>query len=159
MREIKDRVGNFILLFLWLVVLLVGYSKYVKKDKLVRIGKYAILIVLTESMEPTIQEKELILIKKQKYYDLDDIVTYLDSYGNFITHRIVQLDEYTFMAKGDKNQIVDDSMELMTIQGKVIYHSKLVGNFVIYYLKPLIMIGMILCLISIFRKKDKGEIK
>ena len=47
------------------------------------------LIVITGSMEPTINIKEMIIIKEQKDYKVLDIVTYKDEKGTLITHRIV----------------------------------------------------------------------
>ncbi|MBR3697841.1 MAG: hypothetical protein IKM97_06300 [Clostridia bacterium] len=50
-----------------------------------------ILIVVTGSMEPSINIKEMIVIKEQKDYKIGDIVTYKDNNNNFVTHRIVNI--------------------------------------------------------------------
>ena len=142
-----------------IVLVVVAYAKYIKKEKVISIGKYSILIVLSESMEPTIEEKEMILIKKQDNYDVDDIVTYLSSNRKLITHRITQIDEYSFIAKGDNNNIVDENNVIDNIKGKVVFHSKILGIFLLYYLKPLIIVYFIFLVILISWKYLKKENK
>lgn len=136
---IKKFVQNVVLVLLGIALSLVGYSKFIKKDCVVKIGDYGILIVLTESMEPTIFRQEFILIKECDNYEINDIVTYENSNEFLITHRIVQIDEYDFIAKGDKNQVADSSVPIEAIQGKVIFHSKILGIFVMQYLKSAII--------------------
>lgn len=156
------RFINFIILIILLASLLyVCYEKYIEKNSFVKLGGYGILVVLTNSMEPTIQEKELVVIKESENYDLEDIVTYVDVYGNLVTHRIVQIDEYTFMAKGDRNEITDNNMDIRNIEGKVVFHSKVLGIFVLYYLKIVILIyfGVLLVgyLINQFKEEKKVD--
>lgn len=136
---LKKLIQNVILIFLVIALLFAGYSKFVRKDCLVKFAGYSFLIVLTESMEPTIVPKELILIKECASYELGDIVTYQSMDGTFITHRILQMDGFLFIAKGDKNEVTDSSTSLETIQGKVIFHSKILGIFVTRYLKIVII--------------------
>lgn len=153
---IKKILKNTVLVVLIIILLCVCYAKYIRKDAVVKIGGYGILIVLTNSMEPLIQEKELIIIKEKGNYKLNDIVTYCDLYGTLITHRIVQMDEDSFMARGDNNSVMDENMSLDKIQGKVIYHSKVLGIFVLYYLKFMIVICLIFyVLIYLKRKLEK----
>ena len=131
MKKIISLLNKTILFILIVLLLLVCYSRYIQKEKIIKIGKYAILVVLTESMEPTIEEKEMILVKEYEKYNLKDIITYIDYENYLITHRIMQIDEYTFIAKGDNNYIADENIEVERIEGKVIYHSKVLG---IYYI-------------------------
>jgi len=108
-------------------------------------------------MEPIIEKNDLIVIKEFAKYDLNDIVTYVDYEGTLITHRIVQIDEYSFMARGDNNSVIDESVDVEKIQGKVIYHSKFLGSFVLYYLKIIIFISFLLFIIFCFRDKFVKE--
>lgn len=126
------------------VFLYVSYSKYVREDYVVKIGGYGILIVVTGSMEPEIEPKELVLIKEQKQYYQNDIVAYVNTYANLITHRILQINEQDMITKGDANEIADPKTDVRNIQGKVIFHSKILGIFVLYYLKWMIVVYMII---------------
>ena len=118
---------------------------------------------MTGSMEPTIEKDELIIIKEQKAYQVGDIATYVDVYGNLITHRIEYLDKQDFVTKGDDNEISDESTNVKNIQGKVIYHSKPLGIFILYYLRLVIavyiIIWLVLCVRKIVRKEEKHEEK
>lgn len=146
-----------------ITLLYVCYAKYIRKDSVVKIGKYGVLIVLTNSMEPIIKERSLIIIKEETQYELNDIVTYVDSYGTLITHRILKIDEYTFMSRGDNNTVSDESTSINQIQGKVIFCSEILGVFVLYYLKFVIIICLFIWGILYwkvqFTKEEKNEEK
>jgi len=111
------------------------------------------LIVLSQSMKPTIDEEELILIKQCEKYDLGDIITYVDKEEMLITHRIMQIDEYGFIAKGDNNSIIDENLPLENIQGKVIFSSKVLGRFILYYLRILIVVVIVVILMLFLIRK------
>lgn len=146
-----------------MILLYVCYAKYIRKDHVVKLGGYGFLLVMTGSMEPTIEKDELIIIKEKKVYQVGDIATYVDVYGNLITHRIEYLDERDFITKGDGNQIADESTNVNNIQGKVIYHSKPLGIFILYYLRLVIAVYIVLWFIlyvaKILRKEEKHEEK
>lgn len=158
---IKKIIQNIVLFFLGIALILVGYSKFIKKDCVVKIGKYGILIVLTESMEPTIFPQEFILIKESDNYKLEDIVTYQNSDGLLITHRIVQIDKHCFIAKGDKNEVTDSIAPIEAIQGKVIFYSKILGIFVMQYLKIVMIayfvIWTVICVAKQIKEKRYEE--
>lgn len=156
---IRKFLKNTLLVILIIILLYVCYAKYIRKDPVVKIGGYGILIVLTNSMEPIIKEKELIMIKESSDYKLNDIVTYCDLYGTLITHRIVQINEDDFMARGDNNSVIDENMNLSQIQGKVIYHSKILGIFILYYLKFIIVICILIYVIIYLKRKFEKEQK
>lgn len=100
---------------------------------------YAFLVVTTGSMEPEIDAGELIIIKNMKEYEINDIATFLDKDGFLVTHRIIELKKNLIVTKGDNNNLKDEPIPIENIKGKVIAHSKLLGIFVIYILKPLIL--------------------
>lgn len=154
MRKILSRVllGILVLILVW-----VCYEKYIRKDAVVKLGKYGILVVLTESMEPEIKQKELIVIKQMDKYKVDDVVTFLDWSDTLITHRIRQIDEYGFIARGDNNEVVDENSGIERIQGKVIFHSFFLGIFALYGLKVLILLWLIFILVVWRRQRRKKK--
>lgn len=151
-----------ILMTVALIILLmyVLYAKYIEKKEIISIFNKSFLIVMTGSMEPTINGKELIVIDKINEYKIGDIVTYKD-YDNFIvTHRIVDINDKEFISKGDSNNINDDKQSIDNIYGKVIFHSKILGIFILYILKPLLLINLMYFIISeiyFIRKEPKDE--
>lgn len=109
------------------------------------------LIVVTGSMEPTINIKELIIIKEQKNYFVCDIVTYRDKNNNLVTHRIVSKSGKTVVTRGDNNTVSDEPININKIEGKVCYHSVLLGEFFIYWLKPILLFVMIFLLFNLLK--------
>lgn len=119
---------------------LASYSKFILKQKLIKVGDYSILVVLTGSMEPTIKAGEMILIKEKDQYQVGDIVTYIDEDAYFITHRITQINGEECITQGDNNNLEDSKFNTNNIQGAVVFHSKVLGFFILYLLKPLAII-------------------
>lgn len=152
------KVIKFILLFFLILILInVLYSKYIRQDSIIKVFGHAFLIVATGSMEPTICSEELIIIKEKDNYKTGDIVTYIDEDGFMITHRIVEIYSNSFVTKGDANNIKDELCENTRIQGKVIFHSKILGFFILYLLKPICVIyGVSSIIIELLRNRKKG---
>lgn len=142
-----------------IVLLYVCYAKFIRKDCVVKIGGYGFLIVMTGSMEPTIEKNEFILIKECQTYHINDIATYLDVYDNLITHRILQIDENNFTTKGDSNEISDETTNIHNIQGKVVFHSKTLGIFYLYYLKFVVCIYIAIMFLVYLQEKLRREKK
>lgn len=155
--RLKEFLKNAIILFLIVVLIEICYSKFVEKEYPVKLFGFSFLCVTTGSMEPTIDSGELIIIREKDKYLENDIVTYLDDDGFLITHRIVNIDEDKMITKGDNNNLNDPEVQMKNIQGKVILHSKLLGVFVIYILKPLIFIYVIILLIINFKDLKTKE--
>lgn len=101
------------------------------------------LIVVTGSMEPTINIKELVIIKEQKEYNVRDIVTYKDTNNNFVTHRIVSKVENTVVTRGDNNTVSDEPIKLRNIEGKVCFHSIVLGELFLYWIKPILILVIV----------------
>ncbi len=141
-----------IIIFLLSILILIVYSKFILKQRIIRVGDYSIFVVLTGSMSPTISPGEMILIKQKEQYNQGDIVTYLDEDNYFITHRIIQIDDSTCVTKGDNNNVQDLPFTNDNILGSVVYHSKVLGFFILYILKPLIIIYIAILLLFIFKE-------
>ena len=109
------------------------------------------LIVVTGSMEPTINIKELVVIKEQKEYNVRDIVTYRDINNNLVTHRIVSKVENTVITRGDNNTVSDEPIKMENIEGKVCYHSIVLGEIFLYWIKPILILMMIFLAVNIIK--------
>jgi signal peptidase len=133
---------NCSILILIIVLILVSYSKFIKKDYPVKIFGKSFLIVSTGSMKPTISAGELIIISEKENYEIGDIVTYIDEEEFVVTHRIVELDfeSNSMITKGDNNNLNDEKISLDSIKGTVIFHSKVLGFIALYLLKPILII-------------------
>ena len=80
---------------------------------------YSIFNVATGSMEPTISQNDVILVKKQDHYKLNDIITFKKD-KDFITHRIIKINDTYITTKGDANNAIDVAITQDVIIGKVI---------------------------------------
>lgn len=160
MKKLTKLIKTVFILCLILILIYVIYAKYIEKRNLISIFNKSFLIVMTGSMEPSIKGKELIIIDKKEKYQIGDIVTYKDSEEFIVTHRIIDITDKYFIAKGDSNNICDDKQNIDNIYGKVIFHSKTLGIFILYILKPLVLLYLIYLItveIYFIKKEQKSE--
>lgn len=158
----KQTIQKIFLIIIIFILLFTLYSKFILKEELIKLYNTAILVVLTGSMEPTIKSGEMIIIKEQTDYNVDDIVTYKEDRNFFVTHRIINKYENKYETKGDNNNLVDELIDKDQIEGKVIYHSKVCGFFILYLLKPITLIVIIIFIVKeffghIYVKGEKNE--
>ena len=116
-------IGILILLFFCICL----YWKNNYYNKILKIREFGIFVEQSDLMEPVICKNEVIIIKRKKEYDLDDIIAYKNFNNDLLIRKIVQIDEYSFIAKAEKNKFIEPDETIEKIQGKVIYHSKILG--------------------------------
>ncbi len=95
--------------------------------------KYQTYVIQSGSMEPTIMTGDVVLVQSQGQYQLNDVVTYNDSTGRVVTHRLVEeiKDKNSFVTKGDANQNADSRpIESNQVQGKVVFTFPKLGYLV-----------------------------
>ena len=89
------------------------------KDEVPSIGGYMPLIVLTDSMYPTIESGDLIICHTEDANDIEkgDIISFFDPAGNgssIVTHRVIEVTnqdgQVTFKTKGDGNNTEDQML-------------------------------------------------
>ena len=135
---------------------------------------YSLYYVLTESMEPEIMAGEIILGKAADPEDLKvgDIITYTgeadDLNGKIITHKIVEIDDGTFITQGVANDIPDPPISSSQILSRYIATVPLAGKlfsiinskfgFVFLIAMPLglLIVNEITIIVKAF-KEDKEE--
>lgn len=140
-----------------LLVLLVAFNAYnffslkVLKHKLTTVGGYSLLEVVSGSMEPTIHVGDMIIINtKASNYQENDIVTFLDVNGSFVTHRIVSINEEEMITKGDFNNTEDEPTKIDKIVGKYVSRIPAVGKLLSSLKNPftlvmILIIGLLFC--------------
>ena len=70
-------------------------------------GDTAYIMVVGESMEPTMSQGDLAIAKRRASYSIGDIVAYRSPYGPIVIHRIVSIEGDTFVTQGDNRESVD----------------------------------------------------
>lgn len=118
----KSKKSNLIFILFIVFLILILFLKFcIIKDNTSLFG-ITILKVSSNSMFPTIKKDDYIVIKKQKNYEIGDIITFKSKENCLITHRIIEKYENVFITKGDNNNISDDEQVKMgVILGKVIF--------------------------------------
>lgn len=173
MGSILKKVANFIvnvimaLVFLiLLVVIIIKLSMLISGKNYFLINGYSIFCVATGSMEPTISQNDIIIVKKSDTYNVNDIITFIKG-DEFITHRIVSVNDETVTTKGDANNAVDVAIGKDKIIGKVvkIYYNMGVWQKILTTPSIIIMIFVTLLLFDFafsykgFNKKKVDEKK
>lgn len=110
----KIAVSAICIIIAILTIALLGVNlSALKKSKPVSVLGYSFSYVPTESMEPTIMKKDVIVFRKVKYESLkvNDIIIYKSQYGEtdgmLIVHRIIEITDEGLVMKGDNNPGID----------------------------------------------------
>lgn len=153
------------IIFSILVTIILAYNVYnfvsinILKKNFTTVVGYGMLEVVSGSMEPTILKGDIIVIDTDvRKYKVGDIVTFYDSEGSFVTHRIISIVENQVITQGDNNNTEDDAIFMNDIVGK--YKFKIRGGGVILAAlkSPLTMIMILIIgiLVCIFFSTDKN---
>ncbi len=132
-------------------------------QKLTTVNGYALLKVVSYSMEPTIKKGDLIVIDTlDNNYFVDDIITFSDNDNTLVTHRIVNIDNDIYITKGDSNDTVDEGIKKDKIIGKYKFKISFLGQLITSLKNPLVsglifVIGICLCYL-ISMKTEKIDI-
>jgi signal peptidase len=103
MRTIQRTVAAAIQGALWVVLL--GFLGLVA---LPRLTSYDVLIVRGGSMEPAVGLGSIIIIDRDAREPAPgDIVSFREANGDIITHRVVGIEDGTYVTKGDANEAAD----------------------------------------------------
>ncbi len=125
----------------------------------------AILEVASGSMEPNLKVGDLIIIQTNDYnYRPGDIVTFKDSNGSFVTHRIVTINGNEAITRGDANNTVDKPIMLEKIVGKYKYKLSYLGHFMSAFrntstLVIVLVIGTIICFVLSLKDSEEKELE
>ena len=119
---------------------------------------YSIFEIATGSMEPTLNVKDLIVVKITKDISVDDIITYIEE-DNLITHRVISTEGDNITTQGDANNSIDNNITKDAIIGKTVYIIKKGGLIREAFLTPrnIIIITITLLLISISTTTIKNK--
>lgn len=155
---------------LFLIVVELGNS-----DEVPSFFNIDVYTISSESMKPKLNINDIIVVKKgyeNKEYKIGNIITFKNSKGELITHRISKISTVsgnnTYITKGDNNEVEDDEIvEYKDIIGKVIYVMPKFGTFVAILKNKFFFISCIILLIVITiydirvkkRKIDRKKIR
>ena len=138
----------FTLIFLFLLVS-VGFFVVNKDGNLMG---FTIYTASGKSMSPTIEEGDIILVRKDGDYKANDIIVYNNDQGQSICHRIIEKKEVSFVTKGDNNNFVDGyDPTIEEINGKMVYNVinvKTINKYKYWIIGLVIVIPILLYIID-----------
>lgn len=104
-----------------IVIIILSICVIKNRNEICEKSPIKFLIVKSNSMYPTLQKSDIILIKRNRDYKKGDIITYDYENNYLVTHRIIEKSNNFFITKGDNNNSEDDKfIQLDNIKGKVI---------------------------------------
>ncbi len=163
-KSIFEKITNVImniLIFIFGIILLISiYNniqvKILGNDYASFFG-YSLFEVQTGSMSGTIEAGDWIVVKYNKNIEVDDIITFKQN-GEFITHRVIESYNGTYITKGDVNNTEDEPISKEQVVGEVV---KVLPGFGIIrstLFNPFVLIALIITLYLIgltFKKSNK----
>ena len=151
LHKILEVISSIFAIIVILVCAFTLIFRMIFKVEVVKIFGYSGLIILTGSMEPNYHPGDIIFIKEQKDYVVNDVITFHRKDLNMVvTHRIIEKDGNSFKTKGDANNSADDkAISLTDIEGKVIARVGGVGNFILFLQSPMGIFAILIVLVSL----------
>lgn len=159
----------FIDILVFIITVLIFFSLYnfislkVLNKEYSNIFGISIFEIVSGSMEPTLNVKDLIVVKKTTNIKKNDIITYLDG-KDFITHRVIEINGNTLTTKGDSNNSNDVTIEKTSVIGKLILKIPRGGLIREVFTTPKVIVSIVITLILIslsisYIPKDKRRKK
>ena len=152
----------FIDILIFIITLLVFLSLYnMISIKVLHKNQNNIFEIVSGSMEPTINVKDLIVVSQTDKIKENDIITYRDN-NDFITHRVIKIEGDILTTKGDSNNSTDTKINKSKIVGKVLLIIPKGGIIREILIKPKVIISIVITLIlfslcSSYIPKNKRE--
>lgn len=154
-------IFNIVTILMILLVILVAYNFFqinIFNKKYANIFGYTFLEVTTGSMSGTIEINDIVIIKIHDDVKENDIITF-ESENNFITHRLIKVEENQLVTKGDANNAEDKPIEKSAVLGKVV---KIIPNLGIWIkvlsdVKVIISIIITIILFGLAISTDKQD--
>ncbi len=152
----KETVNTIIAIVKYILIVLIVFVSFIvltnfvqlkllKKDH-TNIFGYTFFVVVTNSMAPTIETDDVIIVKIGNQAKVGEIITYKK--GNvFITHRVTAVRENLYIAKGDANNIGDEPVRKDVVVGKVVKQFKKLGIWKKVLLTPQVFVLLIITLL------------
>lgn len=123
LKIIKNIIINLIIFILGIIAIIAIWTSIqlnVQNKEYIDIFGYSMFSTSTGSMSPTMEIGDIVFVKIGEDAKEKDIITYKKD-DVFITHRIIEIDGESIIAKGDNNNTQDEAITKEAIIGKVVY--------------------------------------
>lgn len=132
---------------------------------LIYLFKLVPLIVISDSMAPTIKKGDLLLIAKDDQFEVDEIISFKNE-GLIATHRVAEIEQndskenIKYKTKGDANKSTDYRLvETKNILGKVMIIIPYLGIVFMIFKSKYLLVSILIFFIFILVQKIKNDTK
>ena len=115
------------------------------KNDYVNCFGYTFFEVASGSMGDAISINDMVFVKIDSDYEVGDIITYYSD-GDFVTHRVVSIDNDKVITRGDANKSNDNPINDSVILGKVVFILDDIGVWKKVFMTPKVFISLIITL-------------
>lgn len=148
MNKILWLIETILVVIILITIFIIGFNFYqlkiLKKDYVNFFG-YSVFEVVSNSMAPTIEKKDIIIVKVDSIFEENDIITYkLDN--SFVTHRITDIKDDHFVTRGDANNSQDTPISKKEVIGEVIQTIPNLGLWRDVLMTPSVLISIFVTL-------------
>ena len=157
------RLFSIVLIVVLLVALFLNLStmwsiERIEDGKYITKG-YISAIIGSGSMKPTLSVNDMLIAKGDTAYQVGDIVIYVSTHGNLITHRVVDVLGDGYITQGDANNTPDAEISNQRLLGKVVLVLPGVGGIIYGILSPvgIVLLGSICVLLLLIQKIRKNQ--
>lgn len=148
MNKILWLIETILVVIIIITIFIIGFNFYqlkiLKKDYVNFFG-YSVFEVVSNSMAPTIEKKDIIIVKVDSELKKNDIITYkLDN--SFVTHRITDIKADYFVTRGDANNSQDTPISKKEVIGEVIQIAPNLGLWRDVLMTPSVLLSILVTL-------------
>ena len=133
-KKLRKIIDIILIILIYNIVLVV--ISCMNKISPTNIFGYKAFVIITSSMEPTISEGDIVIVKEIKEENIKQgtIITFYKE-GQYITHRVIDItheeDTTRFITKGDNNNIEDsEKAEFQDVEGEMIVSIPHLGTII-----------------------------
>ena len=148
-KIIKNVIVNAIIFILGIIAFIAIWTSIqlnVQNKEYIDIFGYSAFSTATASMSPTIEIGDIVLVKIGEETKEKDIITYKKD-NEFITHRIIEINGESIIAKGDNNNTQDEAITKDAIVGKVVFIMNNVEVWKNVFSDPSVLVPVVLTVI------------
>ncbi len=170
MKKVIKIIGNSIIniLVIIAVVILIFSIYFLVQTKILNkdyanIFGYTFFEIATGSMSGTLEIGDVVIVKLTNDVEVGDIIVYKEE-DYFITHRLIEKNQDTLIAKGDANNSEDSPISINDVIGKVEFTIENVGIWKKVFTSPSVLITLFITIVLfgivlIYKPKEKVEEK
>ena len=170
MKKVIKIIGNSIINILVIIAVVIlmfsiyflVQTKILNKDY-ANIFGYTFFEIATGSMSGTLEIGDVVIVKLTNDVEVGDIIVYKEE-DYFITHRLIEKNQDTLIAKGDANNSEDSPISINDVIGKVEFTIENVGIWKKVFTSPSVLIALFITIVLfgivlIYKPKEKVEEK